>query len=42
MKGENLHVHHIVTTQVPRLVQDRVKLWMQVTMIAIFFELLHL
>ena len=34
MKGENLHVHHIVTTQVPRLVQDRVKLWMQVTMMA--------
>ena len=34
MKSENLHVHHIVTTQVPRLVQDRVKLWMQVTMMA--------
>ena len=34
MKSENLHVHHIVTTQVPRLVQDRVKLWMQVIMMA--------
>ena len=34
MKSENLHVHHIVKTQVPRLVQDRVKLWMQVTMMA--------